>query len=123
MSVRVQFVHETGLDAGCASPTAWLHEKRGYVDFNPGDVKEAIIAVRSETEWYTVTNVRDASGYPPNRSAMSFHGAPWFSGTLHVGLITNGEVIERHFSWETSMIQQGNGILKAGFPKIRPLRS
>lgn len=123
VSVRVQFEHDTGLDAGCASPTAWLHEKRGYVDFNPGDVKEAIIAVRSETEWYTVTNVRDASGYPPNRSAMSFHSAPWSAGKLHVGLITNGEVIERHFSWETPMIQQGNGILKAGFPKIRPLRS
>jgi hypothetical protein len=100
-----------------------LHEKRGYVDFNPGDVKEAIIAVRSETEWYTVTNVRDASGYPQNTSAMSFHSDPWFSGTLHVGLITDGEVSERRFSWETSMIQQANGIPKPGNPKIRPLRS
>lgn len=45
VSVRIKFEHDTGLDAGCAAPTAWLHEKRGYVDVNPGDEKQAIIAV------------------------------------------------------------------------------
>jgi hypothetical protein len=62
VSVQIKFEHDTGLDGACAAPTAWLHEKRGYVDIKPGDEKETIIAVRSETEWHTVTNVRDASG-------------------------------------------------------------
>lgn len=97
-----------------------LHEKRGYVDIKPGEDKQAIIAVRSNSEWYTVTNVRDASGYPSDTSAMHFQGAPWFSGKLHIGLIVNGEVTEQHYSWETEVRQEG-GILKAGIPRIRPI--
>ena len=102
VSVRVNFQHDTGLDAASAAPTAWLHERLGYVDFKPGDEKEAIIAVRSDHDWYTVTNVRDSSGYPPNTSAMHFQQAPGFKGQLHIGLIANGEVIEEHYSWEVS---------------------
>lgn len=120
ISVRIKFEHDTGLDAACAAPTAWLHEKHGYVDIKPGEEKEAIIAVRSKTEWYTVTNVRDASGYPSDASAMKFHSAPWFSGKLHIGLILDGEVIERHYTWEVPTTQE-NGLLKSGFPRIRRL--
>ena len=120
VSVRIKFEHDTGLDAACASPTAWLHEKRGYVDLNPGEEKQAIIAVRSNSEWFTVTNVRDSSGYPNDTSAMNFNGAPWFSGKLHIGLIVNGEVVEKHYSWEVSVTHE-QGILKSGIPKIRPL--
>lgn len=120
VSVRVKFEHDTGLDAGCASPTAWLDEKRGYVDFKPGDAKEAIIAAQHSSEWYTVTNVRDESGFPSNTAAMSFRSAPWFSGKLHVGVIMNGEVIEKHYSWQTQMTVE-SGIPRAGFPHVRPL--
>jgi pyrimidine deaminase RibD-like protein len=113
VSVRVKFEHDTGLDAASAAPTAWLHEKLGYVNFKPGDEKEAIIAVRSNSDWYTVTNVRDLQGYPPNTSAMHFQPAPWFKGQLHVGLIVKGDVIEEHYSWEVI----GQSIV----PKIRKL--
>src|SRR6202008_5129762 len=99
-SVRVKFEHDTGLEAGSAAPTAWLNEKLGYVNFKPGDEKEAIIAVRSDSDWYAVTNVRDLHGYPPNTSAMLFQQAPWFKGQLHIGLIAKGDVIEEHYSWE-----------------------
>jgi hypothetical protein len=111
VSVRVKFEHDTGLDAATAAPTAWLNERRGCVDLNPGDEKEAIIAVRSNHDWYTVTNVRDSSGYPSNTSAMHFQQAPWFKGQLHIGLIADGEVIEEHYSWEVSE--------QSIFPKIR----
>jgi hypothetical protein len=119
VSVRVKFEHDTGLDAACAAPTAWLHEKRGYVEIKAGEEKEAIIAIRSQTEWHTVTNVRDASGYPTSTAAMHFQCAPWFSGKLHIALIANGKVVEKHYSWETP-VSQGE-IPKAGMPRIRPL--
>lgn len=102
VSVRVKFEHDTGLDGACAAPTAWLHERLGHVDLAVGEEKEAIIAVRRNRDWYTVTNVRDESGYPANTSAMRFQGAPWFSGKLHIGLILNGEVTEQHYSWEVT---------------------
>ena len=115
VSVRVKFRHDTGLDAASAAPTAWLHEKFGHVDLKPGEEKEAIIAVRRASDWYTVTNVRDESGYPPNTAAMHFQPAPWFKGLLHIGVITNGRLIEEDYSWET--------VDQSIFPKIRKLSS
>jgi hypothetical protein len=121
VSVRVKFEYDTGVDSGCAAPTAWLHEKRGYVDINPGEEKQAIIAVCSDTEWHTVTNVRDASGYPPDRSAIHFQDATVLSGKLHITLIRNGVAeAEQSYSWECGMLYVG-GTYKAGIPHIRLL--
>jgi len=113
VSVRVKFEHDTGLDAACAAPTAWLHEKFGSVNLKVGDEKEAIIAVRSGRDWYTVTNVRDSSGDPTNTSAMRFQDAPWFQGNLHIGLIVDGEIIEQHYSWQVTE--------ESIFPRIRKI--
>jgi len=120
VSVRVEFEHDNGLKSGAATPTAWLHEKRGYVDLRAGETKEAIIVVRNSFEWCTVTNVRDSSGYPADKTAMNFQSAPWFSGKLRITLIADGRIVkERTYSWQVE-VTQGTP-LKAGFPKIRPL--
>jgi hypothetical protein len=123
ISVSVEFEHDSGLRSGAATPTAWLHEKRGYVELKVGETKEAIIAVKNTFGWYAVTNLRDQSGYPADKTAMHFQDAPFLSGKMRIRLLADGRaVVEKTYSWSVEVLPGPAGSApKIGYPKLRLL--
>jgi len=95
------------------APTAWVHEKLGRIEIKLGDEKQAIVAVRSGNEWFAITNVRDSSGYPEDRTAMRFQDTLWFSVTLRIAVIADGEAKQRNYTWEINDLED--------VPLIRPI--
>ena len=98
--VRTEFRRD-GMYVASGAPCPWMDEVMGDIDIGAGHDREAIIAVRSASQWRTVTNIRIESTYPMNHTAMRLEDVPIPDGSLHIAVLCEGKgVAEQSYSWK-----------------------